>query len=281
MLNSLQWKTLAPSYPLLTVQAELMTLDTIYTSYKPLILTATQLWRREPSFNGMSPLIKWKRSLLPFLGDALSWLNRTATAGNVRDIKRRVNQLIKIQTHQQEMWVQVTSILTITRYTMQVNRQHINKVMQAVQRTHNDITTLFNIMSLIYTCINYQQILVHVHSILANLRDSLYYMRQIACSGLHRCRHYQYIITTCTFSRRIERHTEAHQSRVTINNALTSVIGWHSSLLYILAHPCFSDRGTISTTDWCTYSGLHTMTWDLPSLHTYSYHEATCQHDTT
>ena len=56
-------------------------------------------------------------------------------------------------------------------------------MMQAVQRTHNDITTLFNITSSIYTHINYQQIL-HICSILANLRDSLYYMRQMAMHAL-------------------------------------------------------------------------------------------------
>ena len=61
---------------------------------------------------------------------------------------------------------------------MWVNRQHINTVMEVVERTHNNVTTLFNIMSSIYTHINYQQILLHIHSILANLRDSLYYMRQ-------------------------------------------------------------------------------------------------------
>ena len=80
--------------------------------------------------------------------------------------------------------VHVISILNITRYATQVNRQHINAVMQAVQGTHNDITTLFNIMSSIYTCINYQQILLQVCSILANLRDSLYYMRQIAMHAM-------------------------------------------------------------------------------------------------
>ena len=30
------------------------------------------------------------------------------------------------------------------------------------------------------TSLNYQQIVLHIHSILANLRDSLYYMRQVA-----------------------------------------------------------------------------------------------------
>ena len=67
---------------------------------------------------------------------------------------------------------------------MQVNRQHINTVMQAVQRMHNGVTILFNITSLLYIQINYQQILLYVHSILANLRDSLYYMRQIAMHAM-------------------------------------------------------------------------------------------------
>ena len=39
-------------------------------------------------------------------------------------------------------------------------------------------------MSSIYTCINYQQILLHVSSILANLKDSLYYMKQIGMHGM-------------------------------------------------------------------------------------------------
>ena len=78
----------------------------------------------------------------------------------------------------------VISILTITIYAMHVSRQHINMVMEAVQRTLNNVTTLFNITSSIYTCINYQQILLHVHSILANLRDCLYYMRQIAMHAM-------------------------------------------------------------------------------------------------
>ena len=124
------------------------------------------------------------RSLLPFLGDTLRWLTRTATTKDVRDIKRRVNQLIKTQTQQQETLVHVIMILNVTRYAMQVNRQHINADMQAVERTHNNITALFNITSSLYTNINYQQILLHICSILANLRDSPHYMRQIVMHAM-------------------------------------------------------------------------------------------------
>ena len=117
----------------------------MYTSYIPLIVTVTQLLKREP-FNGMSPLRKCtKRSLLPFLGNALSWLTGTAMTNYIRVIKRRVNELIETQAQQQDTLVHVISISNITRYAMQVNRQHINAVMEAVQRTHNNITTLLPI----------------------------------------------------------------------------------------------------------------------------------------
>ena len=101
LLNSLQQKHVAPTYILSAMQVELANLDIIYTSYKSLTLTATHLLRREPTFNGMSPFNRCtKRSLLPFLGDALSWLTGTATTKDVISIKNTVNQLIAMQ-HQQ------------------------------------------------------------------------------------------------------------------------------------------------------------------------------------
>ena len=129
----------------------------------------------------MSPLNKCaKRSLLPFLEDALSWLTRTAMTRDVKDIKKRGNQLLEAQKQKQETLVHVILILNISQYAMEFNRQHISVVMEAVEMTHNDVTTLFNIMSSIYMHINYQQIILHVCSILANLSNFLYYMRQIA-----------------------------------------------------------------------------------------------------
>ena len=120
-----------------------------------------------------------RRSLLPFLGDALCWLTGTATTKDVSSIKKRVNQLIATQQNQQGNLVHVISILNITRYATQVNRQHINIVMDTVERTHQDITTLYNITSSMYNSLGYQQIILHICSTLANLRDSLYYMRDV------------------------------------------------------------------------------------------------------
>ena len=144
ILNSLQQKPLAPTYIPSALQVELANLDSIYTSYKPLTLTATQLMRREPTFDSMSTFNKCaKRILLPFLGDALSWFTGMATTKDVRSIKNRVNQLIVMQHQQQETWVHIITILSVTRYTTQVNGQHIHLVMETVERTHQDGTTLY------------------------------------------------------------------------------------------------------------------------------------------
>ena len=103
LLNSLQQKPLAPAYMISAQQAELKNLDSIYTSYKPLILTTTQLLIREPMFDRVSPFNKYsRRRHLPFLGDVLCWLTGTATTKDVNSFKHGVNQLIAMQPTQQE-----------------------------------------------------------------------------------------------------------------------------------------------------------------------------------
>ena len=68
-----------------------------------------------------------KRSLLPFLGDALKWLTGTATERDTWEIKQCVNQLIQAQTKQQQTLVHVISILNVSRYAAQVNIQKLNE----------------------------------------------------------------------------------------------------------------------------------------------------------
>ena len=181
LLNSFLQKPLAPSYLFSTLEAEINSLNSIHTSYKPLILAATQLLKKEPSFDGVSESKKcMKRSLLPFLGDALKWLTGTATTKNVNSIKTRTNQLISMQYNQQETLFHIISILNITRYATQVNRQHISIVMSAAEKTHRDVTTLYSITHSLYSSLSYQPIVLHICSTLANLWHSLYYMREVA-----------------------------------------------------------------------------------------------------
>ena len=107
----------------------------------------------------------------------------TARTKDVNSIKNRVNQLIAMQHTQQETLVHI-SVLNVTRYATQVNRQHINLVMDAVERMHQDTSMLYNITSSLYTSLNYQKIVLHTHFILPNIGDSLYYMRQVTMHAM-------------------------------------------------------------------------------------------------
>ena len=130
LLTSLLQRPLAPTHLFSTLQAELNSLDSIHTSYKPLTLAATHLLKKEPSFDGVLVSNKHMRSFLPFLGDTLSWLTGTATTKDVSSIKNGVNQLIATQHNQQETPVHIISILNTTRYATQweqATHQHSNK----------------------------------------------------------------------------------------------------------------------------------------------------------
>ena len=184
LLHSIHQRPSAPTHLISMLQAELTNLDSIYTSDRPLILIATQLLEKEASFDGISPYNKSiRRSLLPFLDDALSWLTGTAMTKDVNSIKKRVNQLITAQ-NTQETLVHIISVLNITRYATQVNRQHINIVIDAVDRMQQDVTNLYNITNSLCNSLGYQQLVLHICSILANLRDSLSYIKEVSMHSM-------------------------------------------------------------------------------------------------
>ena len=88
LLRYLVQKPLVQTHLLPPLKAELTNLESIHMSYKPLILAATQLLKREPSFDGVSFSTRcMQRSLLPFLGDALSWPSGTAMTKDVNSGK--------------------------------------------------------------------------------------------------------------------------------------------------------------------------------------------------
>ena len=135
----------------------------------------------DPSFDGhASHNNHLKRSLLPFLGNALSWLMGTATTKDVSNIKKRVNQLVEVQSMQQETLVHIISILNITQYAAQVNRHSINVIMDKVDETVHDVNNLYNLTTSLATSLSYHQLILHVRSVLANLWDSLSYIRTVS-----------------------------------------------------------------------------------------------------
>ena len=177
MIQSLnQWPS-APTELLSAQQAELTNLNDIYTSYKAIIIPAINLLATDPSIDGNTNYNRWvKQSLLPFLGDTLCWLTVTATTKDVNSIKQRVNQLIETQSTQQETMVHILSILNMTQYAVQVNRQHINILMDRVDEMSRMSTT--STTSLV-TSLSYYQLVLHITSILANLWDLLSYIKSV------------------------------------------------------------------------------------------------------
>ena len=135
----------------------------------------------DPSFDGHSKHSNQvRRSLLPFLGDALSWLTGTATTKDVNNIKKRVNQLIEVQSTQQETLVHIISILNATWYAAQVNRHSINVLMDKVDETVQDVNNLYNLTTSLTTSLSYHQLILHIRPVLANLWDSLSYFRTVS-----------------------------------------------------------------------------------------------------
>ena len=157
---------------------ELTNISDICTSHKPIIILAVNLLDTDPSFDGNSNYNKYVRqSLLPFLSNVLSWLTGTASSKDVNSIKKRVNQLTATQSTRQDAIVHIVSILKITRYAVHVKRQHINIIMDKVDGTVHDINNLYNLTASLSTSLSYYQLILHIRSVLANLRESLSYIR--------------------------------------------------------------------------------------------------------
>ena len=159
-----------------TLQLELSNIQDIYNSGKTTIISAIKLLQ---SNQPQTPICH-RRSLLPFLGDALSWLTGTATTKDIHSIKTRINQLITTQASQCNTLVHIVSILNITRYATQVNRHSINTLMDAVRTTSHNINNLYNLTTSLATSINFNQMILHIRSVFANLRDSLNYIQSVS-----------------------------------------------------------------------------------------------------
>ena len=170
-----------PTHLLATLQVELTNINDIYISYRPIIIPAINLLNMDPSFDGHSSHSNHlKRSLLPFLGNVLSWLMGTTTTKDVNNIKKRVNQLIEAQSTQQETLVHIISILNITQYAAQVNRHSINVIMDILDETGKDVNNPYNLTTSLATSLSYHQLILHIRSVLANLWDSLSYIRSVS-----------------------------------------------------------------------------------------------------
>ena len=126
--------------------------------------------------NQPQTITRCKRSLLPFLGNALSWLTGTATTKDICSIKTRINQLIATQSSQCNTLVHIISILNVTRYATQVNRHSINNLIDSVHTATQDINNLYNVTTSLASSITFNQMILHIRSVFANLHDSMHYL---------------------------------------------------------------------------------------------------------
>ena len=170
LLRFLDQQPSAPTQLLSTLEVELTNTEDIYNSCKPTIISAINLLQTNPSFDGQSQShIHHKKSLLPFLGDALRWITGTATTKDINNIKTWINKSIMTQSSQQETLVHVISILNVTRYAAQVSRHSINILMDMAEATSHNINNLYNLTKSLATSISFQQLILHIRSVFANL----------------------------------------------------------------------------------------------------------------
>ena len=104
----------------------------------------------------------------------------TANTNDVSSIKARINQLIMIQSLQQETLVHIISILNVTQYATRANRHSINVLMDKVDETSQDISNLYNLTTSLAPSISFHQLILHIRSVFANLCDSLNYIRTVS-----------------------------------------------------------------------------------------------------
>ena len=133
-------------------------------------------------------------STLPRL--STKWLTGTTTTKDIKYIKKRISSLIETQENQQKTMVHIVSILNLTRYEIQVNRQRINIILKELTKSNEDIKALFNITNQLATQVQVQNIVLHLRAMLTNLRDCLHFMKKLANHILE----YIDTATTCTLT---------------------------------------------------------------------------------
>ena len=192
-----------------------------------------QLLRREPTFDGASPINRHtKRSLLPFLGDALSWLMGTATTKDVSSIKNR-GQSANCNTTQ-------TTRKSSTYYLCFKCHQICHSGEQTTCQPSDGCSRKDT--SGCHHTLQHHQFTIQQLKLPADCTAHLLHSGKPqrftilnetshqACNGLHRCSHSWYTTTACTPSRSPE--MLIHMEEVTTSNhALTSFIRGDTSLL--------------------------------------------------
>ena len=165
--------------------------------------------------------------------------------------------------------VHIVSILNATQYAAQVNKHSINILMDKVDETSHDVKNLYNLTTSLATSLSHHQLILYIRSILANLWDSLSYIRMVSTHTM------DYIDTamTGTLSPHILAIMDLKKMLSHIEETLPSTLHLPVSSentlhfhWYLHMH-VFDCQQAIPTSYWCTNSGLITATFHLQNFH--------------
>ena len=87
-------------------------------------------------------------------------------------------------------------MLYLFSISAQIKRQHISIIMDTVDTTVHDVNNLYNITTSLYTSLSYHQLVLHIRSVLADLQDSLSYIKAVSMHTMD----YVNVTTTGTLS---------------------------------------------------------------------------------
>ena len=179
---------------------------------------------------------------------------------------------------QQEAIVHIVSIFNVTRYAAQVNRQHINIIMDTVDRMIHDVNNLYNITTSLSTSLSYYQLVLPIRSVLANLQGSLSYIRTVSMHTMG----YFNAATSGTLSPDILPITNLKQMLSHIEETLPHTMHLPASsentlhfYRYLCTHILIHNR-QIFATYRCPYTGSYTTTFNLQNFYlgysTWKFH---------
>ena len=163
--------------------------------------------------------------------------------------------------------VHIVSILNLTRYETQVNRQWINIILKELTKSNEDIRALFNITNQLATQVQVQNIILHLRAMLENLRDCLHFMKQLANHVLE----YIDTATTGTLTPHLIPVPDLQQMLYRIESELPP--NMHLPIpssdplhfyRYLQTH-ILVEENPILTTNRCSHSGQSTTDPNLPN----------------
>ena len=141
--------------------------------------------------------------------------------------------------------------------------------MDKVDKTVHDVNNLYNLTTLLATSLSYCQLILHIRSVLANLQDSLSYIRSVSMHTMD----YIDAATTGTLFSHVLPIMDLRKMLSHIEETLPPTLHLPMSLedtlqlLSIPMHPCSDHQQTILNPYRCTYSGSITTALNLQNFH--------------